>query len=984
MRSQTSPVILLLAFLALPAVAVASDDPRPTTGSLAVVEAGGAIVEMPLRHTRVRVEVSAFVARAEVEQTFANPYDHPVEAVYTFPLGDKAAVDDFELTVGERTIRGEIKRRDEARQIYESARDEGWDAALLEQERPNVFTQSVANLEPGADVKVRLIMVEVLPYDAGLYRLTFPLVVGPRYIPGGAAPVGAIATEAANPTAAVPDAERVTPPVLRPEVRSGHDVEISVVLDAGVPIANLASPSHRIAVERPTPSTARVSLAPDDRIPNKDFMLRWSVSSDRPSVGLLAHREGDDGFFTLLVQPKGTIGPDEAAPKEMVLVLDTSGSMEGIPIEASKRFAREALSSLGPRDTFNLVRFASGAEVFSKEPLPSDRASVDRGRAWIEALSGGGGTEMLTGLKAAFERPADPNRLRMVVFLTDGFIGDENRILAEISRVAGDARIYTVGIGSSVNHYVLDRMAALGRGTYVFVRPDEKADEALERFRGWVSRPYLTDLRVDWGALAVADVVPETLPDLGSGQNLCMVGRYLAPGTGEVVFRGHLGGRYWEQRLTVALPGKEGSHSALASLWARHRIEELLMSVPDGVPPSVEAEVTTLALGYRLMSPFTSFVAVDDSRVVGPGGKPETIRQPLPIPEGTSFGGVFGKEGPRVVRTPAKAGDGASDVEETLPEDHAEREVRSAPRHPTVANPQGATGAVGGVIGGVLGGVLGGPALSPAPKALPASNRAVVPGDPLAALSASAVRADAIEEVLITTAGAGVTYGRARGGFATIIQRQGDPRSEPEAAAPTGAAGLTAGWAATRPAAGLPARLASLHGTDAGDRLLITSLRVLADLAEDGRLGPSEGKPSLAALLGAQVPSGAIAEDPNVQAFVAWALAEGAAALPHDPWVRQAAERAAADLARRATSAGGSTACRLDAEDARWVRLILGWLRPGKPLTPGAPTGDPSAPYVDLCRAASGEAVPARGAGRRTSWDRLLRAIPLGHLTYVR
>ncbi len=963
MRPTSPACFLAIATLLLASAASAADDPA-TPGALRVTEPGGAIVEMPLRHTRVTAEISAFVARTVVEQTFVNPYDHPVEAVYTFPLGDRAAVDDFELVVGDRTIKGEIKRREEARQIYESAREAGYQAALLEQERPNIFTQSIANLEPGREIRVRLRTVETLRYDAGTYRYTFPLVVGPRYVPGGGAPAGAIATGRAKPAPRVPDAGRITPPVLKPGYRSGHDVEIEVSLDAGVPIVNLASPSHRILARSPARSTARVSLAPDDAIPNKDFMLRWSVSSEKPAIGFLAHRERGDGFFTLLVQPKGEVSALEAAPKEILFVLDTSGSMRGIPLEASKRLARESLKTLGPRDTFDLIRFANGSSMLSDKPLPNDSASVERGLAWLDSLEGGGGTEMLEGFKAAFARPPDPDRLRVVVFLTDGYIGNEHEILAAISPVVGQARIYTFGIGSSVNHYLLDRMAALGRGAYVFVRPDESPDEAVDRFRSWVTRPYLTDLSIDWGALAVADPVPEKLPDLGSGQTLTVVGRYLAAGAGEVIVRGKLGGRYWEQRLQVALPEREAAHAPLASVWARHRIEELLLSLPGGEsPPSIEAEVTALALEYRLMSPYTSFVAVDDSRVVNPGGNSERIDQALPIPEGTSFAGVFGSEGPVAICAKAGTAEGGSAPTAAVAEDHYERLALEDERAGRGGGKKdSARGFVGGIVGGVVGGLMGASSAPPPVPRNAAYKQTMLA--PVAALSAQGASLEAAEMVT----GSGAVAGKA----VASPGRGWDTRDDPSYASPSRSAPL-------------PARVAALHGTEAGDRLLLAAIRVLSDLAEDGRLSPAQGRPALAALLGAQLPSGALAEDSAVQAFAAWALAEAAQALPSDPWVREASERAAADLVSRSEPKGAAPAAGAEAgaaDSARWVRLVLGWLRPAKALRLTVPPGVPSAPYLELTRAVAG--TPAAGARGVDAWSRLLRSVPLGNLKYVR
>jgi Ca-activated chloride channel family protein len=555
----------LAAFLLSILPVAAADSP----GALVVEQPGGTKVEMPLEHTKVSIEVSAFVARATVEQTFRNPFEKPVEAVYTFPLGDRAAVDDFEMQIGDRIVRGEIRRREEAREEYERARSEGYQAALLEQERPNLFTQSVANLLPGEPIVVRLRTVETLAYERGTYRLTFPLVVGPRYVPGGGR---------------VPDAAKVLPPALKPDTRSGHDVEIAVSLDAGVPVGTIESPSHRIGVVRSDARRATVVLADADTIPNKDFLLRWSVASDDPAVGVLVHRDGVDGFFAFLVQPKAEVSAVEAAPKEITFVVDTSGSMSGIPIEASKRLIQKALRELGPKDTFNLIRFAGDNAVWSREPRPNTPAAVEEAIAWLEDLRGAGGTELLSAMRAAFARPKDERRLRVVIFATDGYVGNEAEILASIGEVLGDARIYCLGIGSSVNHYLLDRMADLGHGAYVFVRADESADDALAAFRSWVTRPYLTDLEIDWGALPVADTIPAKPRDLFSGQTLSVVGRYLGAASGEVVVRGKLGGVPWERRVKIDLPERAPRHASLASLWARRRVEGLMLENAAEVP----------------------------------------------------------------------------------------------------------------------------------------------------------------------------------------------------------------------------------------------------------------------------------------------------------------------------------------------------------------------------------------------------------------
>jgi Ca-activated chloride channel family protein len=852
----------------------------------------------------VSIEVTAFVARTIVEQHFVNPFDHPIEAVYTFPLGDRAAVDDFELTVGDRTIRGDIRRRDEARAVYQQAVAAGYQAALLEQERPNIFTQSVANLEPGKMVTVRLRTVETLRYERGIYRLAFPLVVGPRYVPGG----GKVA-----------DAGRITPPVLPRGTRSGHDVAI----DAGVPLRDLVSPSHKVVVQATGATTARIELADGDAIPNKDFQLRWSVASDRPAVGLLAHRDGADGFFTLLVQPKGDVSAREATPKEIVFVIDTSGSMHGVPLDASKRFIAKALHELGPRDTFNLIRFSGDNEVFSETPLPNDSAEIERAIAWVNRQQGGGGTEMLAALTSAFARPKDPNRLRVVIFLTDGYVGNDDEILGAIRGVLGDARIDTVGIGSSVNRSLLDRMADLGRGAFVAIRPDEAADDALEAFRSWVTRPYLTDLAIDWGALPVADMQPEALRDLGSGQTLTLVGRYLSAGAGDIVVRGRLGGRAWEQRLHVVLPEAEPRHAPLAALWARGRIEELLLASPGAITDSVQAEVTALALSYQLMSPFTSFVAVDDSVVVNPAGTAPTIHQALPLPEGVSFAGIFGNEGPAVLGVAGKD------------KQHTE-DAPDGDGNPNVAGAREGDfkTVVGGVAGGVAGGVPGGAPLDSA-KAQVA--RLVSPPPAPSAQPLTKFKADFIADLPV----AGRFYQNVLA-LAPGVQEEHESNAQSE-------------------------------GVSTRDRLREAAVRLLADLADDGVMTTSEGRPALAALLGAQIPSGAIARDVTTQALATWALAEAAAATPKDPWLATAASKAADALASVKPD---------DAEGARWARLVLGIVRPAAVASILAPAGVPGNDYVRLraaiAAARSGASTPP--ASGRQPFDRLVAAIARGKL----
>ncbi len=618
--------------------------PEVTQGALRVIpaegEAGDSILEFPLQHTDVQAEIAGMVAEVTVTQTFANPFDETIEAIYVFPLPDEAAVNDMTMHIGDRTIRGLIKKREEARQIYEQAREAGQTASLLEQERPNIFTQSVANITPGAEIRIEIHYVETLAYDDGTYEFTFPMVVGPRFIPGEA--TGRTGGGWAPDTTQVPDASRITPPVLKPEQRTGHDIAVAVSLDAGVPIQDMRCRSHEVEMTRDGKRRATVALKPFDTIPNKDFMLAWDVAGEKPEMALLTHREGDSGgYFTLMIQPKAEFEAAEITPKEMIFVVDCSGSMRGEPMAKAKQAMRKCIMQMNPGDSFRVIKFSNSASELSSEPMTYSTDNIKRALAYIEGMSGSGGTQMIEGIKVALDYPEDPERVRIVSFMTDGYIGNETQILAAIDEKLGSARLFSFGVGSSVNRYLLDRMAEVGRGVAQYVRPNEDAAQFVERFYERIDKPYLLDIDIDWGGLQVADIYPNPIPDLFASQPVVLKGRYTEPGSGEITVRGRLAGELWSQKLAVELPRQRPENEGLGSIWARARIKDLMDRMYGGPDPDLVAQVTNLALEFRLMSAYTSFVAVEE-KVVNEGGELRTIQQPVPMPEGVSYEGVFG------------------------------------------------------------------------------------------------------------------------------------------------------------------------------------------------------------------------------------------------------------------------------------------------------------------------------------------------------
>ncbi|MFH1620231.1 MAG: VIT domain-containing protein [bacterium] len=645
-KAQVRKLLVLAVVLILPSFASARVKDTGE-GSLQAVSEGGDSAGtsriLPLKHTDVKAEISGFTAEVRVTQVFTNPADKPIEAVYVFPLPENAAVNEMILTVADRVIKGHIKKREEARDIYEKARAAGKTAALLDEERPNIFTQSVANIPPGHEIKVTLKYIQNLAYDRSVYKFVFPMVVGPRYIPGEK--TGKAGSGWAYDTEQVKDASRITPPVVRPGQRSGRDISVAVRLNAGIAVKNIRSSSHEIIMKVLNESQAEVSLDPDDRIPNKDFLLTYEPAGRAVDAAVLAHKDGEEGYLTLMVQPKADFPLSMITPKELVFALDVSGSMSGFPVETAKETALRCLEGMNPDDTFQIFSFASGNRLHFEKPLKNTPENVALGRSVINSLHGGGGTEMLEAMRKVLEFPKDPGRMRIILFMTDGQIGDDTRILAFIKEHLNDCRIFPLGVGSSPNRYLLEEMAVMGRGTVQYVHHDEKparVEKVIETFYDRIAKPVLTDLSVDWKGLDILDASPALMPDLFAGQPVFMHARYKKSGKARIAIAGRLKGKPWEMRLNVDLPAKETANSAMGPLWARARITDLTRSMYGKEDGNAKERIIQLALKHRLVTAYTSFVAVDESVAVAKGQKPMVVPVESELPEGTRYEGFFG------------------------------------------------------------------------------------------------------------------------------------------------------------------------------------------------------------------------------------------------------------------------------------------------------------------------------------------------------
>ncbi len=600
-------------------------------------------LQFSLEHTDVTAEVSGFLASVTVTQVFGNPYTSPLEAIYVFPLPEQAAVDAMEIELGNRVIRGIIKTRAQARETYEKAKAEGKAAALLDQERPNIFTQSVANILPGERIRVKIHYVERLKYEAGGYEFNFPMTVGPRYIGGEA--LGTRQGEGTAPdTTTVFDASRITPPVLPPQTRSGHDIALTVRVNGGMPLEGVASTSHDVAVSREGAMT-RVTLSPRDSIPNRTFTLQWRTAGKSIRTAVLAHRDpgADEGYLLLMLQPQLDPSDAEVVPRELYFVLDTSCSQSGAPIEKSKAITQEVLRHLRPEDTFQVLNFDTSVTRFAKGAVTASAANVNDALKYVGGFWGGGGTDVNIAVQEAMVPPNDPARLRMVMFFTDGLIGADDYVLGTLGKhLRKETRLFGIGVGNDVNRHLVRSMGELGRGASTFVNLRRPEAEVAAEFETRIRGPVLTSLSVDSGTLPLVEVYPKQLNDLFEGQPLFLVAKYRGAGSGVVRVQGDVRGVTRTFEVKVNLPEVEQANASLKSLWARQRIQDLTEQSYGRESPELVQAITQTALTYSLMSKYTSFVAVEEVVRVDPS-KTVTEIVPVELPEGTSYAGVFGE-----------------------------------------------------------------------------------------------------------------------------------------------------------------------------------------------------------------------------------------------------------------------------------------------------------------------------------------------------
>jgi len=616
-----------------PSAQAAADQEHPGCGAM-VVDMGEEKedVPLPLKHTDVKGYIYGYIASVDVTQQFHNPFDTKIEAEYVFPLPQNAAVDDFIMTIGDRKIRGIIRERQEAEKIYAEARSQGYVASLLTQERPNIFTQKVANIEPGKDIDVSIHYFNTLAYADGWYEFVFPMVVGPRYNPPCTTDgVGAVAYGSGGISG-----QKTEVQYLAPNQRSGHDIALSIEIDAGTILEDLECTSHVVSTEFPDDQQAAIAISPNDSIPNKDFVLRYKVAGDKVKSALVTHSDGTDNYFTMMLYPPEDLSHLKRAPMEMIFVLDCSGSMSGYPIETAKGAIKRALKKLEPDDTFQVIRFSSNASQLGPKPVQATPKNIRNAIDYVDKLRGSGGTQMIEGIKAALDFEHDPHRLRLVSFMTDGYIGNEAQILAAVYDKLGDSRIFSFGIGNSVNRYLLDRMAKLGKGAVAYIGLQDNSAEVVDLFYDRISHPALTDIEIDWGNMQVSDVFPSSVPDLFVGRPVILTGKFNGTTDSPIRIAGTVAGQPRQVVIPADTYETASSHEGVAAIWARKKIEQLNAYMLAGIDEDFPEQIKNTALRYGLMSSYTAFVAVDSSRKTE-GDHGVTVAVPVPVPDGVKY-----------------------------------------------------------------------------------------------------------------------------------------------------------------------------------------------------------------------------------------------------------------------------------------------------------------------------------------------------------
>lgn len=645
------PALILLLLPGPPSIAqlpadkqIATDNSEVTPGQ---VQSGSLLLRMQSGYvvatrmnTEITAEVSGMVARVRVKQTFRNSGSEWVEGIYVFPLPDSAAVDRLRMHIGERFIEGEIREKEKARQEYEAAKSSGKKASLVEQQRANLFTTAVANIAPGETIAIEIEYLETLRYDDESFSLRFPITITPRYIPGGSLP-GRKGNGWSADTTRVDDASLITPPMLARS--SDHRLTFHLSIDAGTPLEIISSRYHPIDVSEEDESY-KVAISGANVPMDHDLEISWRpVAASAPRAMLFSEAiDGQPHLLLMMLPPNQSAATDSEIPRELIFVIDTSGSMHGTSLAQATRALTLALDGLKTGDRFNVIQFNSVTTALFPDAVDATTNNVGIAKRFVAGLKANGGTEMRPAILQALAPPTNESHVRQIVFITDGSVGNEQELFGLIERHLGDSRLFTVGIGSAPNSWFMRKAAEAGRGTFTFISALHEVNEKMARLFRKLAQPQVTDIVVQWPGGQDPMSYPVRIPDLYAGEPVLVKARMtseLLPGD-IIKVSGQSASGPWAAELPVSV---QQSSAGVAALWARARIDALFdQEVRGAGAEETRDAVVATALHHHLVSKYTSLVAIDKTpvRPTDAGLTAEQVANLMPY--GQSSNAIFG------------------------------------------------------------------------------------------------------------------------------------------------------------------------------------------------------------------------------------------------------------------------------------------------------------------------------------------------------
>jgi len=638
----------VLQFLILAPPASAQDGPAMNADiSPGQMQAGSLLLRMQTGYvvatrmnTSIEAQVSGMVARVSIRQAFRNDGQEWVEGVYVFPLPDTAAVDRLRMHIGERIIAGEIREKEKARKEYEAAKSAGRKTSLVEQQRANLFTTSVANIGPGETVTVEIEYLETLRYEDGSFSVRFPVTLTPRYISGTPLP-GRRGSGWSPDTTSVPDASLITPPMV---TRSqDHRLSFEATINAGMPLEYVASRYHPINVSDES-DRYTISLADATTPMDHDLELTWRPIPDAaPRAAIFTETVEDKPHLLVMLMPPNDL---QATPpnfaRELIFVVDTSGSMHGTSLRQASQALTVALDGLKPGDRFNIVQFNSVTSSLFRASVDATAGNIGIAKRYVMGLSANGGTEMWPAISQALGYPHTEAHLRQVIFITDGSVGNEQELFGLIERKLGETRLFTVGIGSAPNSWFMRKAAEAGHGSFTLISALHEVNEKMGRLFRKLEQPQVTDIIVEWPNGTVPEAYPQTIPDLYAGEPIVIKAALEnPPRQGDLLtVSGNSAHGTWGAELSI---GEADTSAGIAAVWARARIESLMDRERRGsVPAEIRQAVIDTALAHHLVSKYTSLVAVDKTPVRPQHAQLGTEQVPNLLPYGQSVNAIFG------------------------------------------------------------------------------------------------------------------------------------------------------------------------------------------------------------------------------------------------------------------------------------------------------------------------------------------------------